>query len=102
MVQGPLVPQRSGSSSVFSQGPGEEWHGFGAEIITSSSCLTCFVYGGTIPALVGSSHSVYVPQSTGLTPNMIKSAPVIINKTNGGKEPLSLLASMAQMPSRQA
>lgn len=70
--------------------------------ITNSSCLTYFVYGGKIPALLGNNHSVYVPQSTGQIPNMIKLAPAIINKTNGGKEPLSLLASAAQLPSSQA
>lgn len=71
MVQGPSAHQLSGSQSAFSQGPGEAclW-----AKITDSSCLTCFVSLGRIPALIGISHSEHVS-------NMIKSAPVIIRKT---------------------
>lgn len=82
------------------KGPGEEWHGFGAKVMTNSCCLTCFVYGGRIPALIGSNHPEYISQTTGQTPNMIKSVPIINNKTNGGKEP-PLLVSTVQIPSSQ-
>jgi hypothetical protein len=59
--------------------------------MTNGTCLTCFVCLRKIVALIGRNHYKHLAQTSGQTPNTVESAPIIICKTTGGKDPLPLL-----------